>query len=275
MRKCRLRFSRALIGAALTAPVVASADEPAQPLHWDPAWTHVGPADYALTCIGLTSLAVELTVLQSKQPPLRWTGPTLFDQATRDLLRGSTAETRDAATVASWTLLAIDISYPVVVDVPYAWARYGPRVAGDLFWQDSTVLSLAAAAGGTTSECLTSTESTRSFPGGHMAVATAGAVLVCMQHLKMSLYGGRWDAVACTAALASALAVGVLRIVTDNHWATDVVAGSALGFAFGWGVPVLMHLHGHASSSTDPLPLVAPFPLMVNHGAGLGVTGLF
>jgi hypothetical protein len=30
-----------------------------------------------------------------------------------------------------------------MTDVPYAWARYGPDVARDLFWQDATALAVA------------------------------------------------------------------------------------------------------------------------------------
>jgi membrane-associated phospholipid phosphatase len=289
----------ALTGALLTVAATARADDPpaAKPLRWDLEWTHAGLADYALTGVGLGSLALELALLQPKQPPLHWTGPILFDQAVRDVLRGSTVEVRHTAASVSWGLLDVNMGYSLVVDVPYAWARYGPDVARDLFWQDSTALSLAGAAdlalrdavgrarpsvsdclgaGGSTSQCLgDSTESTRSFPGGHMALATTGAVLVCTQHMALHLYGAPWDAIACAAALTADVGVGVLRIVTDNHWATDVIAGSALGFAFGWGVPVVMHLRPHSGSSTAPGPMVAPFPIVVEHGAGLGVTGLF
>ena len=138
----------ALTGALLTVAATARADDPpaAKPLRWDLEWTHAGLADYALTGVGLGSLALELALLQPKQPPLHWTGPILFDQAVRDVLRGSTVEVRHTAASVSWGLLDVNMGYSLVVDVPYAWARYGPDVARDLFWQDSTALSLAGAA---------------------------------------------------------------------------------------------------------------------------------
>jgi membrane-associated phospholipid phosphatase len=294
----RLFLAIVLVALGLLLPGAARADEATAPsLHWDPAWTHAGPADYALTGIGLAGVGLEVAFLQSKQPPLRWTGPILFDDAVRDVLRGSTPEVRATATTASWIALGVVTAYPLLVDVPYAGLRYKPAVAWDLFWQDTTALSLATAAdmglrdlvgrarppvsdclaaGGSTSQCLgDNTEATRAFPGGHMVVATTGAVLVCTQHLSLELYGAPWDAVACGAAIAADAAVGTLRIVTDNHWASDVVAGSALGFAFGWGVPFAMHLHGHAGSPDTPQAVVVPFPIALDHGAGLGFQGIF
>ena len=191
-------------------------------MRWDPGWTHAGTADYVLTGAGLGVLAFELAYAQPRQPPLRWTGPILFDQAVRDALEGRTQAVRDEAATASRAILTVDLAYPVVVDVPYAWTQFGSRTAWDLLWQDATALSLATAtdmglrdlvgrarpetsdclaAGGSTGHCLGSTEATRSFPGGHFTVATTSAVLVCTQHLALRLYGAPWDAVACGAAL--------------------------------------------------------------------------
>jgi hypothetical protein len=99
---------------------------------------------------------------------------------------------------------------------------------------------------------------------------------VCTQHLAIHLYGSPWDALTCATALTVDAAVGTLRLVTDNHWASDILAGGALGFAFGWGVPVVMHLHAHAArSGPAPLAIAVPMPLSVHHGAGLGITGWF
>lgn len=292
------RWTGLLFAAALLVTSASRADDTSEtgPLRWDPAWSHAGPADYLLTGVGLAGLAFELAFLQSHQPALRWTQPILFDEDVRNLLRGSTAGTRRAAETAAWVLLVPDVAYALVVDVPYAWSRYGSGVARDLFWQDTTALSLATAvdivirdsvgrarpnvsacltAGGTPSSCLgSSTEATRSFPGGHFAVATTGAVLLCTQRLSMHLYGSPEDALACAAGLTAAAAVGTLKMVADDHWATDILAGGALGFAFGWGVPVVMHLHGSASSK-EPGVTWAPTPIAVDRGAGLGVIGLF
>jgi len=289
----------AVVAALVTGSPLAHADEPSTvpSLRWDPAWTHAGPADYVLTGAGVGGLLLEAAFVEPKQPPLRWTGPILFDGAVRRLLRGSTAEVRADATTASWALLGLAVAYPVVVDVPYAWKRYGPTVAWDLFWQDAVALSLVSAtdmavrdlagrarpevsdclaSGGSTTQCLgNNNEATRSFPGGHVAIATTGTVLVCMQHLSLHLYGDPWDALTCAAAIVNDAADGTLRIVTDNHWATDIVAGGVLGLAIGWGMPVVMHLHKPAASQPPSAALLPPVPMVVNHGAGLGVSGWF
>lgn len=294
--RCRT-IGLAILLALLGSSTARATDGVSLPAQWDPRWTHAGPDDYALTGGGLATLAFEATFLQGEQPALHWTGPILFDRAVRDVLRGSTAQTRDAAAVASWSILALDIAYPLF-DVPYAWRRYGSALAWDLFWQDATAISLVSAtdlalrdvigrarpmvsdclaAGGSASNCLgDNTEATRSFPGGHFAIATTAAVLVCTQHLAIHLYGSPWDALTCATALTVDAAVGTLRLVTDNHWASDILAGGALGFAFGWGVPVVMHLHAHAArSGPAPLAIAVPMPLSVHHGAGLGITGWF
>jgi len=61
-----------------------------------------------------------------------------------------------------------------------------------------------------------------SFPSGHTAQAFAGATIFCdefAQHntlLAISVY-------------ASASAVGVLRVLNNRHWASDVIAGAGFG----------------------------------------------
>jgi membrane-associated phospholipid phosphatase len=244
--------------------------------------------------VGFEDTIIYQLLDQSQRPPLHWSGPILFDEAVRNLLRGSTPGVRSEAATVSWVLLPVVISYPVI-DVPYSWVRYNPTVAWDLFWQDATALSLATAfdlnlrdlvgrarppetaclaGGGSAATCLGSNEeATRSFPGGHVLIVTTGAALTCTQHLSMHLYGAPWDALACATSVTADVAVGTLRIVSDDHWATDILAGGLLGVAFGWGVPTLMHLHGH--SSADPTSHLLPIAVPVQHGVGAGVTGWF
>ncbi|HEX8795177.1 MAG TPA: phosphatase PAP2 family protein [Polyangiaceae bacterium] len=295
-RPFRLALAAACV--LLCAAGTARADDvpSSRPLRWDPQWSHAGAADYVLGGVGLGVLGAEAVWLEPQQPTLHWSAPFLFDQDVRDVLRGSTPQVREDATVASWALLGMNIAYPVVVDVPYAWSRYGKELAWDLFWQDAVALSLVSAtdlalrnlvgrarppvseclaAGGSASQCLGSnTEATMSFPGGHVAVATTGATLTCTQHLSMHLYGAPWDAVTCGSAIGVDVTMGMLRIVTDNHWTSDILAGGLLGFAFGWAMPLLMHLHRHGEPGADTGILLAPVPIAVDHGAGIGVTGM-
>jgi membrane-associated phospholipid phosphatase len=292
--------------AAILSPVVmaafmahasaATGDEPhpKDSFTWNPAWSHADSWDYAFTGVAASDLAVYLPLLQSKQPALNWTRPILFDTAVRDFLRGSSS-VRSAAEPTSWALLGVVVAYPFVVDLPYAWKRGGPDLAWDLFWQDATALSLATAidlnlrdvvgrARPPVSECLmkggtnclsNNSEATRSFPGGHQLIVTTAASLTCTQHLEMQLYGGAPDVVACAAAATTAFAVGVLRIVADDHWASDILVGDLLGVGLGWGVPTLMHLHGHAPAIAIHGAYLTPTPIAVRAGGGVGVTGLF
>ena len=289
----------ALLFALLVAPGAAFADEPVvtPPLRWKPGWTHAGPLDYTLAGFGATTLVLQTIYLQPQQAAVRFQGPLLFDASARSFLRGSTWDIRTGAADVSWIFWALDVAYPFVTDVPYAWARYGPGVAWDLFWQDSVALLLASSfdlalrdvvgrvrpndsdclAQGKRSDCV-NPESVRSFPSGHFVEATTGASLICTQHLSLHLYGGPWDDVTCATAAASAVTVGVLRLVADNHWTTDVIGSGALGVLFGWGVPYVMHLHGsplRPPANGAPALLVLPTPIAVDHGGGIGLTGIF
>lgn len=84
-----------------------------------------------------------------------------------------------------------------------------------------------------------------SFLSGHSSMSFAGAGSTCAHHIALPMYGGNAaDAVVCAAALTSATTVGVLRIMVDKHWWTDVVAGASLGLATGFGLPFLLHYSG-------------------------------
>jgi membrane-associated phospholipid phosphatase len=291
-------------GSAEPAAVIPSAAPPARhEPRWDPAWSHSNAWDYSLAGVGAGFIIAYEAFLQPVRPPVRWNSPILFDDAVRKAWMSSNQNTRNTAEDVAWGLWGLQLAYPVLVDVPFAWTRYSHRLAEDLFWQDAVTLTLAGAvdlglrdlAGRTRpgaydcltqggSNCLTDVESDRSFPGGHTTNSTAASVLTCTQHLYTQLYGGPWDAVVCVTTVASDLTIGVLRVVSDNHWATDQIAGMALGTLIGWGVPYVMHFHGHATagdgteSSDDGgsrRALVLPMPLFLDHGAGVGVTAIY
>ncbi|MEP6512233.1 MAG: phosphatase PAP2 family protein [Parafilimonas sp.] len=60
------------------------------------------------------------------------------------------------------------------------------------------------------------------FPSGHTAQAFSGATLLCDEF-------GRNKPWLYVAAYGSASAVGVLRILNNRHWASDVIAGAGFG----------------------------------------------
>jgi hypothetical protein len=64
----------------------------------------------------------------------------------------------------------------------------------------------------------------------------------CANHAFLPLYGSKtWDTLACARDLVLATSDGLLRIMGDRHYATDVLAGATMGFGFGYGMPTLLH----------------------------------
>ena len=269
---------------AFVATVLAADVCDAEPTH---APTHADAWDYTLTAFATTIVAVDFAVPQTVRQP-RWTEPILFDADARSALRVNDASTRTSLENAAWGLWFAQLGYPVLVDVPYAWARYGSAVARDLFWQDAVTLTVAGAldavlrdAAGRLrpdvydcwkagrSDCLTSAEATRSFPGGHLINSAAAASLACTQHLYMRLYGGPWDGIACATTVGASFTVAMFRVMSDNHWATDQIVGAALGGLVGWFVPWFMHFR-HA-----PKAMVVPMPMAFERGGGAGALAVF
>lgn len=83
---------------------------------------------------------------------------------------------------------------------------------------------------------------TRSMPSGHAAFAFTGAGLVCNHHEYQSLYrDAAADRAACWTGMGLAVADGLVRIMADHHYATDVAAGAAIGLFSGYLLPRLLH----------------------------------
>jgi membrane-associated phospholipid phosphatase len=97
-----------------------------------------------------------------------------------------------------------------------------------------------------------------SFPSGHTNEAFTAAGLSCANHAHVPIYGSRLlDTLACVRDVTLATGEGVLRIMGDRHYATDVLTGAAIGFGFGFGVPTLLHYRsGGAADTLSISPLV-------------------
>src|SRR5208283_5923598 len=83
----------------------------------------------------------------------------------------------------------------------------------------------------------------KSFWSGHTSDAFASASLVCAEHEAVGLYGSTADAITCGASLMIAGTVGYLRIAANDHHASDVIAGAAVGIATGYFMPNFLHFH--------------------------------
>ena len=84
----------------------------------------------------------------------------------------------------------------------------------------------------------------------------------------------RAGAVACPAAAVAATFTAVLRIAADRHWATDVIAGAALGGALGYAVPAL-HLAAAGSGTKADSPTAVISPVIGGSTFGITVAGRF
>ena len=234
----------ALFAALALAPSVYGAD---------PELRRVTAEETAL--IGALSASAVLAQFVKAPAEPRWASGVLFDDAVRDALRASSPQARaNAATASDFGYFALAL-YPAVVDAGLVtWLGRGKAdLAVQLAFIDVEAVAinglLTAALQRTvgrarpfTRDCATNphpecTQRDRntSFVSGHASVAFTGATVLCFEHSRLSLYGAA-DAAVCPIALAVAGTTGVLRVVADKHYATDVIAGAAIGALVGAGV---------------------------------------
>jgi membrane-associated phospholipid phosphatase len=277
--------------ALLVLPARASASDPAPepPLRWDEDRPRFRTTEYVLTIL----TGVEAIAMYYKVPPTRephWTGGILFDDAVRNALRVKSRSGLRIVWDAADVLGSAEVWITVGVDsflVPLL--RGSPDVAWQVTWMDlesyalDSIVTFAlydsvGRARPNYEDCQRdpslydncSTSPTASFPSGHTSEAFMSAGLSCANHAYLPIYGSRLlDGLACARDVTLATVDGLLRIMGDRHYATDVIAGAGLGFAFGYGVPVFLH---YTARTSRPPIAIAP---LVGHRIGLGVTGFF
>ena len=111
-----------------------------------------------------------------------------------------------------------------------------------------------------------SSDANLSFPSGHTSVAasvgTSAAMLATLEHSPAApwLWAGTGVLTAAT---------GTLRMISESHYFTDVLAGAAIGASTGVLIP-LLHRRGSALGG-NAVPSVATSP----GGATFGMTGTF
>lgn len=219
-----------------------------------------------------------LTFGTDRIPRGSWKNGVLFDDAVRSALRATTADGRDRAGRVSDVLWGGAMLYPIVVDsllVPLALDRGNTDVAYQMLLLDWQAEGLAGAVTMATHRVVgrarpllqgcsgpscepPNSGNDASFLSGHTSMAFAGAGLVCAHHQGLALYGGPVpDGLACGTMLGVATTTGVLRIVADKHWSTDVLAGAALGLGTGCLMPYAFHYaHFHAGARGPDVAIV-------------------
>lgn len=248
---------------AYARPALAQTSSPSSPpleppaLHrsslWREEWPEFRTSEGVVTLgAGLASLAIVLAG-PIEQP--RWQGPILFDDAVRNGLRASSPEARHTyKTIGDWTYRLSPLLPLLDVFVVSAIGRKDSKLSlnlggllaeaysySGLFSLISTQLSARkrpySDCESTGGEC-----DTQSFYSGHSAIAATSAGLMCANHTRIALYGAPvLDVGSCVLSSINAVVTATTRIAADRHYATDVIVGSGLGFAFGYAVPVLLH----------------------------------
>lgn len=250
-----------------------------------------GTADYVITGAG-GALTLAAAIVRPR--PTGVTGPVLFDNEFRSLVRGSSLQVRYSFRDASDVGLSLAVTWPFFVDaLASAWWLRGSRdVAEQMALVDLETFAIAGALQGVTNvfvgrerpygstcgaglppdayDCSGSTHY-RSFFSGHSAFSFTGAALVCFHHFEQELLGAPWDALSCGLGYGVAASTAIFRSVADVHYASDIVTGALMGTVIGYGVP-LMHFRMPAVGD----PKRQGFTMkIVPQAMGAGVVGMF
>jgi membrane-associated phospholipid phosphatase len=231
-------------------------------------WHREWPTFSLLEGVATIAAGAGTLVLFQAKPPAdpRWEGGILFDDAVRGGLRLHSENGRNAARrLGDLPYFAAPV-IPLIIDPLIAsWlVRGDTKAAVNLEAVGLEAFSYAGLASflstrisvrerPDSSECRRQhggcERDTESFYSGHTTIAAASAGIVCANHRVMPLWGNPLaDVGACALATTGAVASGVSRLLSDRHYATDVIAGFGFGFGFGYAVPTLLH---YAHRTTD------------------------
>ncbi|MET0792781.1 MAG: phosphatase PAP2 family protein [Polyangiaceae bacterium] len=273
------------------------AGKPSDPLDAVPplTWQHprFSTADYFITGTGgALTLATAIAAPRSVHSV---SGGILFDDAARRSLRAHSLQARYQFRDASDVGLSLSVTWPFFADaLASAWWYRGSRDAAEqMALIDLETLAIAGAVQGATNvavsrerpygqDCGTqqlpgnaidcqSSQHYRSFFSGHATFSFTGAALICVHHFENDLLGSPWDALSCAGGYAVAATTSTFRVVSDMHYASDVILGALVGTAIGYGVPLLHYRQTRSTStSNDRLRL-----MLVPSAGGPAVLGIF
>jgi hypothetical protein len=243
----------AILGA--TSPAVAETDT-SSAARWKDAWPRVSPTEYGVTTALL--LAAGAATLLVPHPPSGWKGSTPLDDAVTDFVRHRDPETRkllddtsDVLANAAMIAPVVDagVSAIVLADTDVLLQMLSIDLEGAILAGTLLTLSkrLVSRVRPDIEPCddgefqCRSDASRRSFFSGHTTASITAAALTCAHHTALEIYGGILDDVTCATMMGLALSASLLRIVSDQHYATDVLGGMAVGLFSGLVVPYLFH----------------------------------
>jgi membrane-associated phospholipid phosphatase len=302
----RRLLAASLVATGLTRTDTAHADP--TKVEWSNTWRRV----QLWEVIDALALTVGDTEFEDRVPlpsHASWTQPILFDTWARNLLRGRTAAIQSFASTSTDIMYKAGALVPFLVDDYFAAASVHQNA--DVAWQLTAIdlqsfgvaglMSLAAEHGvgrmrpyvlscdahgqvvdaqGHVLQTCGSGNDFRSFYSGHATATATTAGLVCVHHQHLPLFGGGFaDLAPCLLMIGVSAATGVLRLVYDEHWASDVMVGWLDGVLSGYVLPSLLHF-GFGSNhpvaevktgSLDMVPTLLPRP----GGTELGMVGAF
>jgi membrane-associated phospholipid phosphatase len=310
-RRClRLPSGFAVVLALLLLPAAtAHAVDPPR-VEWSPDWPRFRLWEAVAT--GLLGVQAATAGLLYPDPGRHWRGGILFDDAVRNAVRLDSYDAREAARPYSDTIYRVLGVYPLLVDnLIVTWAVHGSGdVALEMLGMNLESYALTGALAFTLQEvgrerpaargcaddpayspkCDDYVALNKSFFSGHTAVNFTAAGLICAHHQHLPLYGGGFpDLAICLVGLGAATTQGALRMMTDDHYSTDVLVGAGVGVFSGYILPQLLH-YGFGSgkpehtaslfptftSTLSGVPLVAMLsPQIDANYAGLELTGQY
>jgi len=271
-------------------PTLASTNTP-PPLVWK--WKRFSTVNYLVTGAGAGLTLAAAIINPRAQHSL--SGGVWFDESVRNALRVDTLPNRYIFRDASDVGLSLMVSWPFVADaLTTAWWYRGSREAAqEMALIDLETLAVSGAIQGVTNvlvsrerpygrdcgsdelpsgsiDCANAVHY-RSFFSGHSAFSFTGAALICIHHFKNELLGAPWDALSCAGGYAVATTTATFRVVSDVHYASDILTGALLGTLVGYGVPLLHY----ARRDTPATPIAGMQLHLVPTPGGLGVLGIF
>jgi membrane-associated phospholipid phosphatase len=274
-------------------------------LFWRPEWPRYEFDELVLTAgAGLVIFLREVLPTSSGDP--NWVGGGFLDDASRDLLRLDDGGARRDAAIASDIITGLLVAWPFAIDA-FLTAGLGEE-AWDVAWQMALVsleavaishavvlfvkllarreTPLATACGSDPMADPTCPElaedrdpsQVESFYSEHAAGAFTSASLICLQHDVLDLFGARWaDATTCATGMLAAISTGLLRVMSDRNYLSDVIVGAATGLIAGYLFPWLLHYRGGnrpAAPEAPRLPPLAILPFGSADTIGIQVAGV-
>jgi hypothetical protein len=293
--------------ASLVLPGVAHAADPSK-VEWSDDWPRVKWWEV----VAAVTLTVGDTEFEDRVPlptHATWTQPILFDSWARSVFRGRTAALQQFASTSTDIMYMGGALVPFVVDDYFGAAALHQNA--DVAWQLAAIdfqsfgiaglISLTAehavgrarpytescdahgqvldSQGRVLQTCGTGNDF-RSFYSGHATATATTAGLVCVHHQHLPLFGGGFaDLAPCLVMIGVSAATGMLRLVYDEHWASDVMIGWVDGVLSGYVLPSLMHFGFGTGRPVGEVDLgsvhMVPTLLARPGGAELGMMGVF